>query len=63
LAGLVGSAAFTHQSTGYFVTFMTGNTARAVLGFFRDESWLALAAAMILASFIGGVVVASLCRR
>jgi uncharacterized membrane protein YoaK (UPF0700 family) len=62
LAGLVGATAFTH-STGYFVTFMTGNTERAVLGFFRDESWLALAAAMILASFVGGVVIASLCRR
>jgi uncharacterized membrane protein YoaK (UPF0700 family) len=62
LAGLVGATAFTH-STGYFVTFMTGNTERAVLGFFRDERWLALAAAMILLSFVGGVVIASLCRR
>jgi uncharacterized membrane protein YoaK (UPF0700 family) len=62
LAGLLGAAAFTH-STGYFVTFMTGNTERAVLGYFRDERWLALTAAMLLASFIGGVVIASLCRR
>jgi uncharacterized membrane protein YoaK (UPF0700 family) len=62
LAGLLGATAFTH-STGYFVTFMTGNTERAVLGYFRDERWLALAAGMILASFLGGVVIASLCRR
>jgi uncharacterized membrane protein YoaK (UPF0700 family) len=33
LAGLIGAAAFTH-SAGYFVTFMTGNSERAVLGFF-----------------------------
>jgi uncharacterized membrane protein YoaK (UPF0700 family) len=62
LAGLLGAAAFTH-SAGYFVTFMTGNTERAVLGFFRGEHWLAIAAALLLAAFIGGVVVASLCRR
>jgi uncharacterized membrane protein YoaK (UPF0700 family) len=62
LAGLVGAAAFTH-SAGYFVTFMTGNTERAILGFFRDERWLAVSAALLLASFVAGVVVASLCRR
>lgn len=62
LAGLLGAAAFTH-SAGYFVTFMTGNTERAVLGYFRDERWLALTAALLLASFVAGVVIASLCRR
>lgn len=62
LAGLVGAAAFTH-SDGYFVTFMTGNSERAVLGYFCGERWLAIAAALVLASFVGGVVVASLCRR
>ncbi|ORW16190.1 hypothetical protein AWC17_15630 [Mycobacterium nebraskense] len=62
LAGLIGAAAFTH-SAGYFVTFMTGNSERAVLGFFRDEQWLSIAAALVLASFVAGVVAASLCRR
>lgn len=62
LAGLLGAAAFTH-SAGYFVTFMTGNSERAVLGFFRDEQWLSISAALLLATFVIGVVVASLCRR
>lgn len=62
VAGLIGAAAFTH-SAGYFVTFMTGNSERAILGFFRNEQWLSIAAALLLASFVGGVVIASLCRR
>ncbi|WP_423202318.1 YoaK family protein [Mycobacterium decipiens] len=62
VAGLVGAAAFTH-SAGYFVTFMTGNSERAILGFFRNERSLSLAAASLLASFVAGVVIASLCRR
>ena len=62
LAGLLGAAAFTH-SDGYFVTFMTGNSERAVLGYFCGERWLSIAAALVLASFVAGVVVASLCRR
>ncbi|MDH6194870.1 uncharacterized membrane protein YoaK (UPF0700 family) [Mycobacterium frederiksbergense] len=62
LAGVLGAVAFTH-SAGYFVTFMTGNTERAFLGLFQDEKWLAIGAAMLLASFVGGVVIASLCRR
>lgn len=62
LAGLVGAAAFTH-SAGYFVTFMTGNSERAVLGVFRDERWLSISAALLLGTFVLGVVAASLCRR
>lgn len=62
LAGLVGAVAFTH-SAGYFVTFMTGNTERAALGYFRDQPWLAMTATLLLAAFVAGVVVASLCRR
>lgn len=63
LAGLLGAAAFTHSS-GYFVTFMTGNTERAVLGFFReDERWLAVTALLLLLAFLGGVVSGSLGRR
>lgn len=62
VAGLIGAAAFTH-SAGYFVTFMTGNSERAVLGLFRNEQWLSISAALLLASFVGGVIIASLCRR
>ncbi|MEV6256707.1 YoaK family protein [Nocardia sp. NPDC051911] len=62
LAGLIGAAAFMHTA-GYFVTFMTGNTERAVLGYFHDESDMGLAAAGLLMSFLSGVVVASWCRR
>lgn len=62
LAGLIGAAAFTHTA-GYFVTFMTGNTERAVLGYFRGEPQMAAAALALIASFVGGVVVASWCRR
>jgi uncharacterized membrane protein YoaK (UPF0700 family) len=62
LAGLIGAVAFTH-SAGYFVTFMTGNTERAALGSFRNQPWLAITAVLLLAAFVGGVVVASLCRR
>jgi uncharacterized membrane protein YoaK (UPF0700 family) len=42
---------------------MTGNSERAVLGFFRDEPWLSITATALLAAFISGVVIASLCRR
>lgn len=62
LAGLLGATAYTH-SAGYFVTFMTGNAQRTALGFFRDEFWLSISAAMLLIAFVGGVVGASLCRR
>ncbi|MEV0249793.1 YoaK family protein [Nocardia sp. NPDC050712] len=62
LAGLIGAAAFMHTA-GYFVTFMTGNTERAVLGYFHEESDMAAAAAALLAAFLSGVVVASWCRR
>ncbi|MFB7716640.1 YoaK family protein [Nocardia sp. NPDC056100] len=62
LAGLIGAAAFTHTS-GYFVTFMTGNTERAVLGWFDEQGEMAAAAALLLTSFLTGVVVASWCRR
>lgn len=62
LAGLLGATAYTH-SAGYFVTFMTGNAQREVLGFFRDEHWLAVSAAVLILVFVAGVVSASLCRR
>src|SRR5437588_1595955 len=62
LAGVLGATAFTH-SAGYFVTFMTGNAQRAVLGYFRDDVVLSLTAGLLLLSFVAGVVVASVCRR
>ncbi|MEV6611790.1 YoaK family protein [Kutzneria sp. NPDC051319] len=62
LAGMTGATAFTHSS-GYFVTFMTGNTERSVLGYFSGTPHLALASTALIAAFLAGVVVASLLRR
>ncbi|MGW5315426.1 YoaK family protein [Nocardia thailandica] len=62
LAGFIGAAAYTH-SDGYFVTFMTGNSERAVLGWFDGDRLLAAGAATLLFSFGLGVFVASLLRR
>jgi uncharacterized membrane protein YoaK (UPF0700 family) len=62
LAGVLGATAFTH-SAGYFVTFMTGNAQRAVLGVFNDDVLLSVTAGLLLLSFVAGVVVASVCRR
>jgi uncharacterized membrane protein YoaK (UPF0700 family) len=62
LAGVLGATAFTH-SAGYFVTFMTGNAQRAVLGYFRDDVMLSVTAGLLILAFVGGVVVASVCRR
>lgn len=68
VAGMVGAVAFLH-SAGYFVTFMTGNTERAVLSWFSvsDKEKVAgagaLAATALIVAFVAGVVVASFCRR
>src|SRR6202789_1367723 len=62
LGGVLGATAFTH-SAGYFVTVMTGNAQRAVLGYFRDDVVLSVTAGLLLLSFVAGVVVASVCRR
>lgn len=62
LAGVLGAISFTH-SQGYFVVFMTGNAQRAVLGYFTKEPWLAVSAALLMVSFVAGVVIASVCRR
>ncbi|MGF6888199.1 uncharacterized membrane protein YoaK (UPF0700 family) [Nocardia sp. GAS34] len=62
LAGFVGAAAYTH-SMGYFVTFMTGNSERAVIGGFLGDYLLAWGAFCLILSFLAGVFVASLCRR
>jgi uncharacterized membrane protein YoaK (UPF0700 family) len=62
LAGVLGATAFTH-SAGYFVTFMTGNAQRAILGYFRHDVVLSVTAGLLLLCFVAGVVVASVCRR
>nr|WP_221333574.1 YoaK family protein [Nocardia transvalensis] len=62
LAGFVGAAAYTH-SAGYFVTFMTGNTERAILGNFLGDYTLAGGALALIVCFVVGVIVASVCRR
>jgi uncharacterized membrane protein YoaK (UPF0700 family) len=62
LAGFVGAAAYTH-SEGYFVTFMTGNTERAVIGGFLGDYTLAAGAFALIVFFLAGVLVASICRR
>lgn len=62
LAGFIGAAAYAH-SEGYFVTFMTGNTERAILGNFAGDHTLAVGAASIIACFLAGVFIASICRR
>jgi uncharacterized membrane protein YoaK (UPF0700 family) len=62
LAGVLGATAFTH-SAGYFVTFMTGNAQRAVLGYFLHDVRVAISAGVLMLCFVAGVVVASVCRR
>ncbi|MBW0017934.1 MAG: DUF1275 domain-containing protein [Mycobacterium sp.] len=62
LAGVLGATAFTH-SAGYFVTFMTGNAQRAVLGYVRHDVRLSVTAGALLLCFVAGVVIASWCRR
>lgn len=62
LAGLVGVIALRY-SGDYFVTATTGNSQRAVIGFFLGDNWLSVSAALLVVSFVGGVIVASLLRR
>jgi uncharacterized membrane protein YoaK (UPF0700 family) len=62
LAGVLGATAFAH-SAGYFVTFMTGNAQRAVLGYLGHDVVLSVTAGVLLLCFVAGVVVASVCRR
>jgi uncharacterized membrane protein YoaK (UPF0700 family) len=62
LAGVLGATAFM-RSNGYFVTFMTGNAQRGVLGYFRHDAVEGTTAAVLILCFVGGVVVASMCRR
>lgn len=59
---MLAATAFTH-SAGYFVTFMTGNAGRAVLGVFNDDVGLSVSAATLLVAFLAGVITGSLGRR
>ncbi len=65
---MIGAVAFLH-SAGYFVTFMTGNTERAVLGWFDVAERQKVsgagpqAALWLMACFLAGVFVASFLRR
>ena len=68
VAGMIGAAAFL-DSDGYFVTFMTGNTERAVLQGFpvtKERGVIgptALNAGIIIVAFVSGVVIAMYLRR
>ena len=68
LAGMIGAVAFLH-SAGYFVTFMTGNTERAVLGWFPVTGRQKVAGAgpeaaiWLIVMFLLGVFGASYLRR
>ncbi len=62
MAGVIGAAALLHTE-GYFVTFMTGNSERAIVNWFDGRSSMALAAILLIVSFVAGVFVASWCRR
>lgn len=68
VAGMVGAAAFL-DSDGYFVTFMTGNTERAVLQGFDTTTErgvigpTAMNAAILIVAFVTGVTVAMYLRR
>jgi uncharacterized membrane protein YoaK (UPF0700 family) len=62
LAGVLGATAFMH-SDGYFVTFMTGNAQRGVLGYYRHDAVQAVTAGALILCFVAGVVLASICRR
>lgn len=68
VAGMIGAAAFL-DSDGYFVTFMTGNTERAVLQGFSTTSDrgvvgpAALNAGVLIIAFVAGVSLAMYCRR
>ncbi|MDE8649671.1 YoaK family protein [Rhodococcus qingshengii] len=68
VAGMIGAVAFL-RSAGYFVTFMTGNTERAIVTWFSASheqniaGASAVAAIILISAFVSGVSVASFCRR
>ncbi|GAA4405040.1 YoaK family protein [Tsukamurella soli] len=61
LAGATGAAAWLYSS-GWYVTFMTGNTERMVLENVKGRPHLAVTAAATIVAFLIGVIVATLAR-
>ncbi|MEY8566538.1 YoaK family protein [Corynebacteriaceae bacterium 7-707] len=61
LAGAMGAAAWLHTS-GWYVTFMTGNTERMVLEHFTGHHVLGLGALATVIAFLVGVMAATLAR-
>ena len=61
LAGATGAAAWTYTS-GWYVTFMTGNSERMVLELFAGKPVLALAAGSTVLAFVLGVMAGMLGR-
>ncbi|MDN5720592.1 MAG: YoaK family protein [Corynebacterium sp.] len=61
LAGAMGAAAWLHSS-GWYVTFMTGNTERMILEHFKGNHLLGLGALATVAAFLVGVMVATFAR-
>lgn len=61
LAGAIGAAAWLYTS-GWYVTFMTGNSERLVLGHFTGEGAAAGTAAVTVIVFVLGAMTASLAR-
>ncbi|GAB2665672.1 hypothetical protein GCM10027169_29750 [Gordonia jinhuaensis] len=61
LAGATGAAAWLYTS-GWYVTFMTGNSERLVLEHFKGQHVMALSALATVAVFTAGVIAASLAR-
>ncbi|MGO1948179.1 MAG: YoaK family protein [Mycobacteriaceae bacterium] len=61
LAGAVGAAAWSHSS-GWYVTFMTGNTELMVLEHYQGEHILAFSALATIAAFILGVMAGTFAR-
>lgn len=61
LAGAVGAAAWTHSS-GWYVTFMTGNTEQMILKHYEGEHLLAVSALATIAAFVLGVMSGTFAR-
>lgn len=61
LAGATGAAAWLYTS-GWYVTFMTGNSERLVLEHYKGEHVAALGALATIGVFVAGVITATLAR-
>lgn len=61
LAGAAGAAAWLYTS-GWYVTFMTGNTERLVLEHFKGEHVIAFGALATVLVFVAGAITATLAR-